>query len=45
MLLRIQDLEVSYGTIKAVHGVSFEVEEGRSFRYQVDGGTESSVTE
>ncbi len=28
MLLRIQDLEVSYGTIKAVHGVSFEVEEG-----------------
>ncbi len=28
MLLRVQDLEVSYGTIKAVHGVSFEVEEG-----------------
>lgn len=28
MLLRVQDLEVSYGSIKAVHGVSFEVEEG-----------------
>lgn len=29
MLLSVQDLHVSYGSIKAVHGVSFEVEEGQ----------------
>ncbi|MDT8306650.1 MAG: ABC transporter ATP-binding protein [Anaerolineae bacterium] len=28
MLLSVNDLEVSYGSIKAVHGVSFEVDEG-----------------
>ena len=28
MLLKVQDLFVSYGNIRAVHGVSFEVEEG-----------------
>lgn len=28
MLLSVNDLEVSYGSIKAVHGVSFEVAEG-----------------
>lgn len=28
MLLSVRDLHVSYGNIKAVHGVSFEVEEG-----------------
>jgi branched-chain amino acid transport system ATP-binding protein len=28
MLLSVRDLHVSYGSIKAVHGVSFEVEEG-----------------
>ena len=28
MLLKVQDLYVSYGNIRAVHGVSFEVEEG-----------------
>ena len=28
MLLQVSDLEVSYGSIKAIHGVSFHVEEG-----------------
>ncbi len=28
MLLNVQDLHVSYGNIRAVHGVSFEVDEG-----------------
>lgn len=28
MLLAVENLEVSYGNIKAVHGVSFEVEQG-----------------
>ena len=28
MLFSVQDLHVSYGSIKAVHGVSFEVDEG-----------------
>ncbi len=28
MLLNVQDLHVSYGAIRAVHGVSFEVDEG-----------------
>jgi branched-chain amino acid transport system ATP-binding protein len=28
MLFRVNDLRVSYGSIQAVHGVSFEVEEG-----------------
>ncbi len=28
MLLNVQDLHVSYGSIKAVHGVSFQVEQG-----------------
>jgi branched-chain amino acid transport system ATP-binding protein len=28
MLLSVRDLHVSYGSIKAVHGVSFEVDEG-----------------
>ncbi len=28
MLLSVQDLHVSYGKIEAVHGISFEVEEG-----------------
>jgi branched-chain amino acid transport system ATP-binding protein len=28
VLLSVKDLEVSYGSIKAVHGVSFEVDEG-----------------
>lgn len=28
MLLQVQDLHVSYGSIKAVHGVSFTVEQG-----------------
>jgi branched-chain amino acid transport system ATP-binding protein len=28
MLLNVQALHVSYGAIRAVHGVSFEVDEG-----------------
>ena len=28
MLLSVQDLRVSYGHIEAVHGISFDVEEG-----------------
>ena len=28
MLLSVEDLRVSYGNIKALHGLSFQIEEG-----------------
>jgi len=30
MFFSVRDLHVSYGNIRAVHGVSFDVEEARS---------------
>ena len=43
-LLAIQDLNVSFGPVRAVKGISFEVEEGASVALVGESGSGKSVT-